>query len=153
MDLTRPFIIRSQGSVRLGTGRYVPSAALIHSQSQKTHKVIHEIVTPRQTPSGSTSITKGVCIVPNHDVYHYLPFSADGTFNPFPNFGFSGLLRPVYPLSPKRVVPDHIPRPDYAEDGSSNVPSRLTPRNTDSCTVFKVFLFLRVSVPASLLAY
>jgi methionyl aminopeptidase len=26
-------------------------------------------------------------------------------------------LRPVYPLSPKREVPPHIPRPDYSEDG------------------------------------
>ncbi|KAH9981319.1 methionine aminopeptidase [Lactifluus volemus] len=58
-----------------------------------------------------------VLVLPTNVVYHYLPFSADDTFNPFPNFGFSGLLRPVYPLSLKRVVPDHIPRPDYAEDG------------------------------------
>ncbi|KAI0637058.1 methionine aminopeptidase [Trametes polyzona] len=40
-----------------------------------------------------------------------------GTFNPFGTFKFTGSLRPVYPLSPRRVVPDHIPRPDYAEDG------------------------------------
>ncbi|KAI9446485.1 methionine aminopeptidase [Lactarius indigo] len=59
--------------------------------------------------------------------YHDQPFpltrvlviteGVNGSFNPFPNFGFSGPLRPVYPLSPTRVVPDHIPRPDYAEDG------------------------------------
>ncbi|KIL00432.1 hypothetical protein PAXRUDRAFT_821723 [Paxillus rubicundulus Ve08.2h10] len=43
----------------------------------------------------------------------------DGTFNPFPNYNFSGTLRPLYPLSPKREVPAHIPRPDYAlrDDG------------------------------------
>jgi hypothetical protein len=41
----------------------------------------------------------------------------DGTFNPFATYGFTGSLRPVYPLSPKRPVPDHIPRPDYADDG------------------------------------
>ncbi|KAG8217489.1 putative methionine aminopeptidase [Butyriboletus roseoflavus] len=28
---------------------------------------------------------------------------------------YSGTLRPLYPLTPKRQVPDHIPRPDYAE--------------------------------------
>lgn len=42
------------------------------------------------------------------------PVVADGTYNPFPNFRFTGSLRPVYPLSPKRAVPDSIPRPDYA---------------------------------------
>ena len=60
---------------------------------------------------------------------HRLTFPTDGTYNSFPSFGFSGVLRPVYPLSPKRVVPDHIPRPDYAEDGSPAVLiSRLTSR-------------------------
>ncbi|KAK4686672.1 methionyl aminopeptidase, partial [Tremellales sp. Uapishka_1] len=31
------------------------------------------------------------------------------------NYTFTGPLRPVYPLSPTRIVPDHIPRPDYAD--------------------------------------
>ena len=38
-------------------------------------------------------------------------------FNPFPDFAFTGPLRPVYPLSPKREVPKSIPHPDYAADG------------------------------------
>ncbi|KAI0281364.1 methionine aminopeptidase [Russula aff. rugulosa BPL654] len=75
------------------------SFSLAYSEFQKTHKVIHDIATPRQTSSDGGSVVN------------------NGIFNPFPNFSFSGLLRPVYPLSPKRVVPDHIPRPDYAEDG------------------------------------
>ena len=62
----------------------------------------------------------------NHGI-HRLTFPADGTFNPFPNYSFTGLVRPVYPLSPKRIVPDHIPRPDYAEDGS---PAIILPRLT-----------------------
>ncbi|KAF8326347.1 peptidase M24, structural domain-containing protein [Cantharellus anzutake] len=41
---------------------------------------------------------------------------ASAITNPFPSYRFTGSLRPVYPLSPRRVVPDHIPRPDYAED-------------------------------------
>ncbi|KAG5643477.1 hypothetical protein DXG03_000865 [Asterophora parasitica] len=41
----------------------------------------------------------------------------DGTYNPFPNYAYTGPLRPVYPLSKTRTVPDHIPRPDYAVDG------------------------------------
>lgn len=40
-----------------------------------------------------------------------------GYFNPFPTFRFTGSLRPVYPLSEKRVVPKSIPHPDYSEDG------------------------------------
>ncbi|KAI8803650.1 peptidase M24, structural domain-containing protein [Cladochytrium replicatum] len=39
------------------------------------------------------------------------------TFNPWPNYSYTGRLRPMYPLSPKREVPLHIPRPDYAADG------------------------------------
>ncbi|RSH79262.1 Methionine aminopeptidase 1 [Apiotrichum porosum] len=31
------------------------------------------------------------------------------------NYAFTGTLRPVYPLSERRVVPSHIPRPDYAD--------------------------------------
>lgn len=42
----------------------------------------------------------------------------DGTFNPFGAYKFTGTMRPVYPLSPKRPVPEHIPRPEYAEDGT-----------------------------------
>ncbi|PPR03780.1 hypothetical protein CVT24_007498 [Panaeolus cyanescens] len=53
---------------------------------------------------------------------HVLPInpgnSREGTYNPFVNYSFTGTLRPVYPLSPKRVVPDHIPRPEYAQDGA-----------------------------------
>ncbi|KAI8136990.1 peptidase M24, structural domain-containing protein [Fennellomyces sp. T-0311] len=40
-----------------------------------------------------------------------------GTYDPFSTFGYTGPLRPVYPLSPRRVVPEHIPRPDYSETG------------------------------------
>ncbi|KAA1471203.1 methionine aminopeptidase [Dentipellis sp. KUC8613] len=64
----------------------------------KTHKVVHELATPRQPLLNDPSIGK------------------NGTFNPFYQFPFTGSLRPVYPLSPKREVPDHIQRPDYAEN-------------------------------------
>ncbi|KAI9490924.1 peptidase M24, structural domain-containing protein [Zychaea mexicana] len=37
--------------------------------------------------------------------------------NPFPNYKFTGPLRPVYPLSPKREVPGEIAKPDYAVTG------------------------------------
>lgn len=42
---------------------------------------------------------------------------ATGHFNPFPTYSFTGSLRPVYPLSPQKSVPDSIPHPDYASDG------------------------------------
>ncbi|KAJ2166905.1 Methionine aminopeptidase 1 [Coemansia sp. RSA 1807] len=44
-----------------------------------------------------------------------------GTYNPFPKYPYTGTLRPEYPLTPRRDVPAHIPRPDYAEreDGMS----------------------------------
>ncbi|ERF75959.1 hypothetical protein EPUS_01325 [Endocarpon pusillum Z07020] len=45
------------------------------------------------------------------------PDPESGHFNPFPTFGFTGPLRPVYPLSAKREVPRSIPHPDYAADG------------------------------------
>ncbi|TFY63982.1 hypothetical protein EVJ58_g2912 [Rhodofomes roseus] len=65
----------------------------------KTHKLIHDIATPRQPLLDDPNINR------------------DGTFNPFGSFKFTGSLRPVYPLSPTRHVPENIPRPDYAEDG------------------------------------
>ncbi|PCH38237.1 methionine aminopeptidase [Wolfiporia cocos MD-104 SS10] len=64
----------------------------------KTHKLIHELAT-RQPLLEDPNINK------------------NGTYNPFGNFNFTGTMRPAYPLSPRRPVPEHIPRPDYAEDG------------------------------------
>jgi len=58
----------------------------------KTHKVVHALVTEK------------------------LGDSKGDFYNPFPNFGFTGSLRPRYPLSKPRQVPDHIPRPDYADN-------------------------------------
>jgi len=45
------------------------------------------------------------------------PDPATGNFNPFPAFNYTGSLRPVYPLSSKRVVPKSIPHPEWSEDG------------------------------------
>ncbi|KAJ1853789.1 Methionine aminopeptidase 1 [Coemansia sp. RSA 2703] len=38
------------------------------------------------------------------------------TYDPFPSYAYTGALRPCYPLSPTRTVPQEIPRPDYALD-------------------------------------
>ncbi|MCJ1373394.1 Methionine aminopeptidase 1 [Loxospora ochrophaea] len=45
------------------------------------------------------------------------PDPVTGQYNPFPTFPFTGSLRPVYPLSPRRTVPSSIPHPEYAADG------------------------------------
>ncbi|KAF8921336.1 peptidase M24, structural domain-containing protein [Mucidula mucida] len=68
-----------------------------HTTVQKTHKIVHALIT------GSTTSTA--------DAFE------KGTYNPFPNYEYTGSMRPVYPLSGKRAVPDHIPRPEYADDG------------------------------------
>ncbi|KAA6410442.1 MAG: methionine aminopeptidase [Lasallia pustulata] len=55
--------------------------------------------------------------------------NATGHFNPFPTFPFTGSLRPVYPLSPKRSVPASIPHPDYANDGIPRSERKFVGRN------------------------
>lgn len=45
------------------------------------------------------------------------PDPATGHFNPFPTFPYTGSLRPVYPLSPKREVKKGVKHPDYSKDG------------------------------------
>ncbi|KAF8514081.1 peptidase M24, structural domain-containing protein [Gautieria morchelliformis] len=65
--------------------------------SKKSHKIIHDLA--------------------RESLLDDPPINKDGTYNPFPGFNFTGNVRPVYPLSPRRHVPPEIPRPDYAEDG------------------------------------
>jgi methionyl aminopeptidase len=60
--------------------------------------------------------------------------SLGAKYDPFPNFKYTGPLRPVYPLTPTRSVPEHIPRPDHAEDGmymvSLNTMQSINPNST-----------------------
>lgn len=72
----------------------------------KSHKIVHELAKPKPTSNGSTA---------------YL----EGTYNPFTSCDYRGSVRPVYPLSPKRTVPDHIKRPDYADDASGTPTSEV----------------------------
>lgn len=50
-----------------------------------------------------------------HKAYH----AKDGcdSYNPFPDFSFTGDVHPEYPLDMEPRVPDSITRPDYANDG------------------------------------
>lgn len=70
---------------------------------QSTHKQLHK----SQNSMLSNIFTPSVVSLPD----------AAGHFNPFPTYNFSGSLRPSYPLSPRRKVPDSIRHPDYASHG------------------------------------
>ncbi|KAH8889070.1 methionine aminopeptidase [Thozetella sp. PMI_491] len=52
-----------------------------------------------------------------------------GYYNPFPNFRFTGSLRPVYPLSPQRPVPKSIRTPDWFKDGIPKYPPTMRRKN------------------------
>ncbi|XP_050548140.1 methionine aminopeptidase 1-like, partial [Daktulosphaira vitifoliae] len=60
--------------------------------SWPTHKILHKVA------QGKSGVTNGT----------------DEVFNPWPDYTFTGSLRP-YKTSSPRTVPDHIPRPDYAD--------------------------------------
>ncbi|OZJ03493.1 Methionine aminopeptidase 1 [Bifiguratus adelaidae] len=64
---------------------------------------------------------------PKHKIVHKVATGtvSDITYNPFKGYSYTGDLRAVYPLSPKRQVPKDIPRPDYAEDGVPRSEQRL----------------------------
>ncbi|CAK4033523.1 Methionine aminopeptidase 1 [Lecanosticta acicola] len=53
----------------------------------------------------------------------------NGHFNPFPSYPFTGPLRPVYPLSARRTVPDRIKHPDYASNGIPRSEQMIVGRN------------------------
>ncbi|CAG8595256.1 9268_t:CDS:10 [Cetraspora pellucida] len=46
-----------------------------------------------------------------------------------PNFPYTGSLRALYPLSPRRSVPPHIKRPDYADDPKGVSRSEMNNQN------------------------
>lgn len=49
---------------------------------------------------------------PKHKTSHNIK----PAFNPWPNFKFTGKLRP-YPYGPKRTIPEGVEKPDYADTG------------------------------------
>jgi len=51
----------------------------------------------------------------NHKAIHNKP--GVDSYDPFPEFNYTGKVRAQYPLSPRRTIPDHIPKPDYASNG------------------------------------
>ncbi|KAI9101141.1 peptidase M24, structural domain-containing protein [Phlyctochytrium arcticum] len=57
------------------------------------------------------------------------------SFNPWPKFHYTGKMRPIYPLTPTRTVPESITRPDYAADGRPY--SELEKRGSTQIEVLK----------------
>ncbi|WPH05126.1 Putative methionine aminopeptidase, type I [Acrodontium crateriforme] len=55
----------------------------------------------------------------------------NGQYNPFPKFMFTGDVRPVYPLSERRLVPKSIRHPDWAETGIPRGEERLSRTKVD----------------------
>ncbi|KAG8627376.1 hypothetical protein KVT40_004859 [Elsinoe batatas] len=56
---------------------------------------------------------------------------APGLFNPFPTYSYTGSVRPVYPLSPRREVPKSIPHPDWAVTGVPKAERKLNRAKID----------------------
>jgi methionyl aminopeptidase len=85
----KPATLQCPTCLKLGIKGSFFCAQECFKSSWKVHKVVHQ-----RTSAGSTN----------------------STYNPWPGFEFTGPLRPA-PLTHKRAVPDHIVRPDYAEEG------------------------------------
>lgn len=82
---------------------------------QKTHRLVHKAA---QDSAGSVDGA-----LPSASAGPSKLVLKEGQFVPNPDFNYTGPLRPVYPLSAKREVPAHIPRPDYADHRSFAWPS------------------------------
>lgn len=52
-----------------------------------------------------------------HKSIHKNENGNDEPYDPWPEFQYSGDLRPNYPLTAKRAIPKHIKLPDYANNG------------------------------------
>ncbi|KAI0163970.1 methionine aminopeptidase 1 [Xylariaceae sp. FL1272] len=52
-----------------------------------------------------------------HKAAHKTQSTATGLYNPFPSYPYTGSVRPLYPLSPRRPVPKTIRHPDWSETG------------------------------------
>ena len=77
-------------------------------RSQAEHKNLHKSTNPLRNFLPPSVVSK---IDPE-----------TGHFNPFPTYPFTGPLRPLYPLSEKRVVPKSIPHPEWSSTGLPNYP-------------------------------
>ena len=96
------------GQLKLALRSWLTSAS---APTQPDHKALHKAAT-RKNPTLLQTL---------RDAFGSpTPLPTDpvtGTHNPFPDFQYTGSLRPHYPLTPTRKLPESIARPDYALDG------------------------------------
>ncbi|CAD6593434.1 MAG: Methionine aminopeptidase 1 [Alectoria sarmentosa] len=71
------------------------------------------------------------CALSEHKSVHKSGSTA--LHNPFPTFPFTGSLRPIYPLSDRRPIPDSIPHPNYAKTEGGNPNYKFAARNSIIC--------------------
>lgn len=71
---------------------------------------------PALAQAGVTSATPSAADAPTTDPAVVLK---PGQHIPNAKYAYTGSVRPIYPLSDKRTVPAHIPRPDYVDDRES----------------------------------
>jgi methionyl aminopeptidase len=94
-----------------GTGyeqRTVVGSSVVFQEADKPPQSEHKKIHKSQSNILHHLITPKIISKPDPDTGHY---------NPFPDFPYTGPLRPVYPLSEKRKIPSHIKLPEYAHDG------------------------------------
>ncbi|CED83990.1 methionine aminopeptidase [Phaffia rhodozyma] len=82
------------------------SMTKLASTRTKSHRLIHKAV---QNPAAATAALSASS-VPAAKIE-----LKEGQYIFDPDFNYTGSLRAVYPLSDKREVPAHIPRPDYVD--------------------------------------
>ncbi|KAI1267710.1 peptidase M24, structural domain-containing protein [Xylariaceae sp. FL1019] len=78
--------------------------------AQNEHKALHKLLAGKSA-NGILDRIRTPKVVSKPD-------PATGHYNPFPSFGYTGSLRPVYPLSPMRTIPAGIVKPDWADAGT-----------------------------------
>ncbi|KAF8973444.1 Methionine aminopeptidase 1, partial [Entomortierella lignicola] len=94
LNCSKPATLQCPTCLKLGIPNSFFCSQTCFKENWGTHKAIHKIA----------ALANGA------------PGEAGGS-DPWPGFKYSGPLRPLYPLSPFRAVPDHIQKPDYAETG------------------------------------
>ncbi|RIB22999.1 peptidase M24, structural domain-containing protein [Gigaspora rosea] len=65
-----------------------------------------------------------------HKLLHKTNTPNTGVETYIPNFPYTGSLRAVYPLSPRRSIPSHIKKPEYADDPKGVPKSEMNNQNS-----------------------
>ncbi|KAF9108118.1 Methionine aminopeptidase 1 [Mortierella sp. AM989] len=94
LNCSKPAALQCPTCLKLGIPNSFFCSQTCFKENWGTHKAIHKIAALANGPSAE-----------------------GGGSDPWPGFKYSGSLRPVYPLSPRRDVPAHIQKPDYADTG------------------------------------